>query len=132
MVGTIGELMSRTYVVQGTQESGFVADLVPEVVQQMSAGVLVDRATVEAEIDVMLTALRSCWEMEPDQALRAISAMSSRCTELSIHLHRAEGKREWTRIRTMQIERLLAELDRQSRIASRLLSVRQLDWEQTK
>lgn len=119
-------------MVEGTQEVGFVGNLVPEVAQDLAAGALVDRATVEAEIDVMLTALRGCWEMEPDQALRAISAMSARCTELSVHLHRVEGKREWTRIRTMQVDRLLIELDRQSRIASRLLAVRQLDWDQTK
>jgi hypothetical protein len=64
--------------------------------------------------------------------LRMSSAMSARCSELSVHLHRVEGKREWTRIRTMQVDRLLVELDRQARIASRLLTVRQLDWEQTR
>jgi hypothetical protein len=45
-----------------------------------------------------------------------------------VHLHRIEGsKREWTRIRTMQVIPLLAECDRQFKLASRLLEVRRQD-----
>jgi hypothetical protein len=65
--------------------------------------------------------------MEPDQVMHRSSALTARAAELLIQLHRAEGKREWSRIRTMQIQPLLAELDRQFKIASRLLEVRKQD-----
>jgi hypothetical protein len=117
------------FTTEGTQEAGFVEDLVPEVVEELAWGTLVDRETVEAEIDLMLRAVRGFWDMEPDQVMRMTSAMSARCTELGIHLHRLEGKREWKQIRTMQVERLLTELDRQFKVASRMLEVRRQDIE---
>lgn len=115
------------FEVQGTQEAGFVSDLVPEIAEQMSWGVLVSRQHVEDEIDMCLRAIRGFWEMEPDQVMRMTSAMSARATELSIHLHRLEGRREWKQVRTLQVERLQAELDRQFKVASRLLEVRRQD-----
>lgn len=117
------------FTVEGTKEAGFVDDLVPEVVAEMAWGALVSREHVESEIDMMLRAVRGFWDMEPDQVLRMISALSSRCTELGIHLHRLEGKREWRQIRTLQIERLLAELDRQFKDHSRLVEMRRQDIE---
>jgi hypothetical protein len=117
------------YEVEGTQEAGFVDDLVPEVVQELSEGALVDRATVEAEIDLMLRTVRTFWEMEPDQVMRMISAMSARATELAVHLHRVEGKREWKQIRTLQVNALLAEFDRQFKTHSRMVEVRRQDME---
>src|SRR4051794_20975157 len=117
------------YTAEGTSEAGYIDDLVPEVVEEMAWGALVSREHVEAEIDMMLRAVRGFWDMEPDQVMRMCSAMTARCTELSVHLHRLEGKREWKQIRTMQIERLLAELDRQWKTASRMLEVRRQDIE---
>lgn len=116
----------------GTQESGFVGDLVPEVAQDLSWGVLESRQAVEAEIDLMLRTVRTFWELEPDQVMRMTAAMSARCTELCVHLHRLEGKREWRQIRTMQVDRILAELDRQFKIASRLVEIRRQDIEVTR
>jgi cytosine/adenosine deaminase-related metal-dependent hydrolase len=110
-------------------EEGFVSDLVPEVAEQLSWGALISRQHVEDEIDLALRAVRGFWEMEPDQVMQMASALSARATELSVHLHRLEGKREWRQIRTMQVERLLAELDRQFKIASRMLEVRRQDIE---
>lgn len=115
------------FTVEGTQESGFIDDLVPEVAAEMSWGELISREHVESEIDMMLRAIRGFWNMEPDQVFKMSSAMSSRCTELGIHLHRLEGKREWKQIRTMQIERILAELDRQFRSHSRIVEMRKQD-----
>lgn len=118
------------YTVEGTQEAGFVDDMVPEVVQELHEGALVDRETVEAEIDTMLRAVRSFWELEPDQVLRMISAMSARATELAIHLSRVDGsKREWKQVRTMQTTALLAEFDRQFRLHSRMVELRRQDLE---
>lgn len=120
------------FEVTGTDEAGFVDDLIPDVAQQLSWGALASREAVEAEIDTMLTSVRGFWSMEPDQRMRLITAMSARCTEMCIHLHRLEGRREWRQLRTMQVERLLAELDRQFKIASREIEVRRQDIELTR
>lgn len=113
----------------GNREEGFISDLVPEVAEQLAWGALVSRQHVEDEIDLALRAIRGFWDMEPDQVMSLCSALSARGTELAIHLHRLEGRREWRQIRTQQVERLLAELERQFRIASRLVEVRRQDIE---
>lgn len=113
--------------VEGTRDQGFVTDLVPEVAAELSVGALVSKQHVEEEIDLMLRTVRSFWQMEPDQVMRMVSALSARATELSVHLHRAEVKREWRQVRTMQVDKLLLELERQFRIASRMLEVRRQD-----
>lgn len=114
---------------QGTKTVGYVDDLVPEVAAQLAWGALVSKQHVEDEIDMMLRAVRGFWEMEPDQVMRMAAAMSARCTELAVHLHRLEGRREWKQVRTMQVDKLLAELDRQFKIASRLVEMRRQDLE---
>jgi hypothetical protein len=120
------------FEVTGTDEAGFVGDLVPELAQQLSWGALVSREAVESEIDTMLTSVRGFWSMEPDQRMRLITAMSARCTEMAVHLHRLEHRREWRQLRTMQVDRLLAELDRQFKVASREIEVRRQDIELTR
>ena len=118
--------------VKGTTEGGFLDDLIPDVAYKLSSGVLVSRQAVEDEIDLMLTTIRGFWNMEPDLVMRNSSALSARCTELAIHLHRAEGHREWRQVRTQQVERILAELDRQFRVSSRLVEIRRQDIETSK
>lgn len=115
--------------VSGDEEGGFVDAMVPEVAAKLAWGALGSRAKVESEIDLMLDTLRSFWRREPDERLQLLSAMTSRSTQLAIHLHRLEGIREWRMIRTQQIERLLAECDRQWKTASREIEVRRLDQE---
>lgn len=115
------------FTVQGTDEAGYIDELVPEVAEQMAWGALISRQHVEDEIDMMLRTLRGFWDMEPDQVFKVSSAISARCTELAVHLHRLEGKREWRQIRTQQIERILAEIDRQFREHSRLVEMRRQD-----
>lgn len=112
---------------KGTKEDGFVDDIVPEIAQGLSWGILVSRQAVEDEIDLMLRAVRGFWDMFPDQVMRACAAMSARCSELYVHLHRLEGRREWKQVRTQQVETLLAELDRQFKIASRLVEVQKFE-----
>lgn len=121
--------MGETFEVQGTKTGGYVDDLTPEVAAMLSWGALVSRQHVEDEIDLMLRAVRGFWNMEPDQVLQMISAISARCTEIAIHLHRLETKREWRQIRTMQVERLLLELDRQYKSHSRIVELRRQDLE---
>lgn len=119
-----------TFVVEGSSEAGYVSDLVPSVVEELAWGALISRQHVEDEIDTMLAAVRNFWELEPDQVMKMSSAMSARCTELCVHLHRLEGKREWRQVRTQQVERLLAELDRQFKLHSRLVEMRRQDLEE--
>lgn len=117
------------YETAGTNEVGYIDGLVPEVAADLAWGALESKAKVEDEIDLMLRTVRSFWELEPDQVAKLIQAMSARCTEMCVHLHRLEGRREWKQVRTQQVERLLTELDRQWKIASRLVEVRRLDVE---
>lgn len=120
------------YEVAGTDSTGYVDSLIPDVAAELSWGALTSREAVEDEIDTMLTHLRDFWAKEPDHRMKMITAMTARCTEMCIHLHRLEGKREWRQIRTQQVERLLAELDRQFRIASREVEIRRQDLEQSR
>lgn len=115
------------FEVQGSDEAGYVDMTPPEVATQLSMGALVSREAVEDEIDLMLTTLRTFWRREPDERMRLVSAMSARATELTVHLHRLEGMRQWRQIRTMQVDKVLAELDRQYKIASREVEVRRQD-----
>lgn len=115
------------YEVAGSETGGYVSDLIPQVAAELASGTLVSKQAVEDEIDLMLRTVRGFWELEPDAVAKLIQAMSARCTELCIHLHRLEGRREWKQVRTQQVERLLAELDRQWKLASRLIEVRRQD-----
>jgi|SRR5206468_9559472 cytosine/adenosine deaminase-related metal-dependent hydrolase len=114
---------------EGTNEAGYVDGLIPDIAADLAWGALESKAKVEEEIDLMLRTVRSFWELEPDQVAKLIQAMSARCTELCVHLHRLEGRREWKQVRTQQVERLLTELDRQWKLASRLIEVRRQDIE---
>lgn len=88
------------------------------------------RAEVQAELDVVAVAIRAFHHKQPDQVMREVAAFSARLTELAVLLHRVEGTdRQYTRIRTQQVERFLAELDRQYKIASRLVEVMRQDLE---
>lgn len=117
----------------GTDEGGFIENMVPEIVAQLSMDILSTRELVEEEIDLMLRTMRRFWEMEPDQVLLLVSALGARATEMSVHLHRLDTKyREWKQIRTMQVDKLLLELERQFKIHSRMIEVRRQDLEMTR
>lgn len=117
-------------VAEGTDEGGYIEDMVPAVVAALSIGVLVSRQHVEDEIDLMLRTMREFHGMEPDQVLMMSSALSARASEMAVHLQRLENKhREWRQLRTMQVNVVLAELDRQFKQHSRLVEVRRQDLE---
>ena len=79
---------------EGTNEAGYVDGLIPDIAADLAWGALESKAKVEEEIDLMLRTVRSFWELEPDQVAKLIQAMSARCTEMCVHLHRLEGRRE--------------------------------------
>lgn len=94
------------------------------------SGHIGDRPEIERELDLIAATIRTFYAKPPDQVLRECSAFSARLTELAVLLHRVEGSnRQYTRIRTQQVERYLAELDRQWKTASRLIEVQRQDME---
>jgi hypothetical protein len=122
--------------VEGTSEAGFVSGVAsgPTSVQvgldlaPLATGPLQTRAEVEAELDDICTAIRAFHAMEPDHVMRHVAAYSARLTELAVQLVRAEIRdRQYKQLRTLQVERILAELERQFRIASRAVEMRRQD-----
>lgn len=106
---------------------------VPEVAALAAAGTLGSRAQIEGELDAILFTIREFWTQEPDEVMAHIAAITARCTELEVLLHRVEVRdRSYKQIRTMQVQKILDELDRQFKIASRLIEVRRQDMENLK
>lgn len=123
-------MTTDTFTVEGSELAGHIEGLIPEVVSELSREALGSREQVEAEIDAMCAVTRDFYRMEPDEVMRNIAGFSARCTELEVQLHRVEGRnREFKQIRTMQVAKLLLELDRQFKLASRLVELRRQDLE---
>ena len=117
------------FVVQATA-AGVAYASVPEVAALAAAGVLGSREQIEGELDGILVVIRDFWTMEPDQVMAHCAALTARLTELEVLLHRVESRdRAYKQIRTMQVQKITDELDRQFRIASRLVEVRRQDIE---
>lgn len=94
------------------------------------AGHLGSRKDIEDEIDEILRSVRTFHLKQPDQVMREGSAYSARLTELQVLLHRVESTdRQYTRVRTQQVERVLTEIERQFKTASRLLESSRQDLE---
>lgn len=93
-------------------------------------GHLGTRSEIEKELDLIAAVIRTFHRLQSDQVLRLCSGYSARLTEMQVLLHRVESTdRQYTRIRTQQVERYLAELDRQWKTASRLVEVMRQDLE---
>lgn len=121
---------------QGTEEQGYLGDapvdpallsalqtdLAPMGVgsPQTRAGVLLELAGIKA-------AIRTWYDKQPDQVIREASAYSARLTELWTGLREVEEHdREYKQLRTMQVQPVLDEIDRQFRMAqSRIAMMRQ-------
>lgn len=84
---------------------------------------------VRAEIDDAFMDMKTFHNLEPDECMRMCGGHSARLSELRVRIERIEDwKREWKSVRTRELEPTLEELERQWRNASRLHSVRELDW----
>ena len=106
-----------------TQELFLVAPLRP-------SWFLGTRAEIEHELDGIALAIRTFSAKMPDQVMREVAAYSARLTEMCVLLARVESRdRQYLRVRTQQVERFMAELDRQFKIASRLIEVQRQDLE---
>jgi hypothetical protein len=115
---------------QPQEREAQVAFLTNPVMMLGRANYLGSRQDIETELDVIAVAIRTFYVKQPDQVMREIAAYTGRLTELCVLLHRVESKdRQYTRIRTQQVERFLTELDRQFKIASRMVEVMRQDLE---
>lgn len=93
-------------------------------------GFLGDRDQIQDELDAMAARVRMFHLLQPDQVMRECGAYSARLTELVVLLHRVEAlDRQYTRVRTMQVDKWLAELQVQFKIASRLVEIMRQDVE---
>lgn len=107
--------------------------MVDAVAMLRGAGELGSREEIQTELDLIAAAVRGFYAKQPDQVMRECAGYSARLTELCVLLHRVEGSnRQYTRVRTQQVERFLSELDRQFKIASRLVEVLRQDLELNK
>lgn len=85
--------------------------------------------SVHEEIDDAFADLRTFYQNEPDHVMRLAGGHSARMSELRVRIMRHEDwSPEWKPVRTREIEPLLDELKNQFIIASRLFSVRELDY----
>lgn len=85
--------------------------------------------TVRKEIDDAFADMKTFHNLEPDEIMRLCGGQSARLSEIRVRIQRVEDwQREWKNIRVREIEPALEELERQYTIASRLHSVRELDW----
>lgn len=84
---------------------------------------------VRGEIDDAFADMRTFHNREPDEVFRLISGHSARLAELRGRIARVEGiSRHWGPVRAREVEPALDELQKQYLIASRQLTVRELDW----
>lgn len=124
-------------VVQGSQEQGFVDSEAPidpmllaalaNDLAPLGTGDPTTRVAVLIELAGIKAAIRTWYDKQPDQVLREASAYSARLTELWTGLRLVEQHdRTWTQLRTMQVQPVLDEIDRQYRInQSRIAIARQ-------
>lgn len=120
---------ASSFVVEATA-AGVAYASVPEVAALAAAGVLGSRDQIEGELDAIMVSIRDFYSMEPDQVMAHCAAMTARLTELEVLLHRVEARdRQFKQIRTMQVQKIAEECERQFKIASRLVEVRRQDIE---
>lgn len=93
-------------------------------------GHLGTREDIQNELNGIAASIRHFHVKPPDMVMRETAAYSARLTELTVLLHRVESTdRQYTRVRTQQVQRYLEELDRQFKVASRLLEAQRQDLE---
>ena len=85
--------------------------------------------SVRGEVDDAFADMKTFHSREPDEIMRLSGGHSARLSELRVKIMRVEDVLpQWRSVRTRDIEPTLEELARQYTIASRLFSVRELDW----
>jgi len=114
--------------VQRTTSPAKLSVVAPSDLEAMSYGLLGTPSDVRAELDRIQSHLHHVYAMEPDMAMRVLSAYSSRLTEVARLLFRIEiTDRTYTKLRTMDCLPLIDEIDRQFKLHSRMLEARAQD-----
>lgn len=110
----------------GVQQAPMTSPLDTSIFDQVVQGSI---DSVRVEIDDAFADMKEFHNREPDECMRLAGGHSARLSELRVRIQRIEDfRREWKSIRTREIEPTLEELERQWRNASRLHSVRELDY----
>lgn len=85
--------------------------------------------TIRVEVDDAFSDMREFHRLEPDEIMRMCGGHSARLSEIRVRIQRIEDwKREWRNVRMREVEPAIEELERQYTIASRLHSIRELDY----
>lgn len=85
--------------------------------------------SVRKEVDDAFADMKTFHNMEPDEVMRMCGGHSARLSEIRVQINRIEVvARQWKPIREREIEPAIEELKQQYLIASRLHSVRELDF----
>lgn len=85
--------------------------------------------SVREEINAALAAMRGMHRQESDEVMRTVAGLTARLVELKVGISRIEVMAPvWKTVRSQELEPTLDELGRQYAIASRLHSVRELDY----
>ena len=123
----------------GTDEEGFVDDSAPVdpmILAQLTGGTTMApmRTAVGSRLEVLLelagikTAIRLWHTKQPDQVLYEASAYSARLTEMWTELRLIESHdRTYTQLRTMQVQPVLDEIDRQHRFTTSRIAIARQD-----
>ena len=127
--------MPRTQV-EATKEGGFLAavpidrDLLSALANDMAPL----RTGVDSKAELLLelagikASIRTWHDTQPDQVLREASAYSARLTEMWTELRLLErDDRQFTQMRTMQVQPVLDEIDRQYRFAQSRIAIARQD-----
>lgn len=83
-------------------------------------------AALWAELAEYHAQMRGFAELEPDEVMLAVSAISARVSEIRAHLARSQN-RAAAGFRAQIVEPLLTDLDFQFRIHSRVTAIREMD-----
>lgn len=87
-------------------------------------------AIIQSEVNDYLTRLKELPALPPVDVFMTLSAISARLAEIRNRLVRTETRR-FVSVRTKEIDPLIEEVDRQFKIHSRIMAVRQMEWDAT-
>lgn len=111
----------------GQMTTGVLAANVAMLMAPLSYG-LGSKEQIQQELDGIAAAVRTFPMKQPDQVMRECAAYTARLTELEVLLHRVESlDRQYVKIRTMQVDKWLSQLEFQFKVASRLIEVMRQD-----
>jgi len=82
---------------------------------------------VQAELTTFYRLIQTFANLEPDEIMVTLAGISGRTCEVRAELVRRED-RVAQKLRTMEVEPLIDECDRQFKLWSRIQSIRELDW----